>query len=248
MAYPNYKNKHLEEALFHPRDFVRWAHKENKIIFPKKWIITFQKHAEGFIRRNFKVKKHVNHSLGGNIYIKGRVGFIRIRGIGAPHACTVLEELIAIGGREFIITGTAGGLKERGLFLCNRAIRDEGTSIHYVNHSKYSYPNKELTFRIKKFLESKGLKVELGTSWTIDAPYRETKKEINYYKREGVKTVEMEASAMFTVARLRRVKIAAIFSVSDIIGNDKWEPHFDKKHYKIAFHKAIAYSYELLRK
>ncbi|MBI1968679.1 hypothetical protein HYS49_02105, partial [Candidatus Woesearchaeota archaeon] len=69
-----------------------------------------------------------------------------------------------------------------------------------------------------------------ATSWTIDAPYRETKAEIQKYKKQNVATVEMESSALFTVAQIRKVKIASAFVVSDVLGEDKWDPQFDAKH------------------
>jgi purine-nucleoside phosphorylase len=71
-----------------------------------------------------------------------------------------------------------------------------------------------------------------GTTWTIDAPYRETTKEINKYKKEGIATVEMEAAALFAVTRYRKLKSAAIFSISDVLG-EKWEPKFNTKEHKV---------------
>ncbi|MEM3341686.1 MAG: hypothetical protein QW728_03245 [Thermoplasmata archaeon] len=69
-----------------------------------------------------------------------------------------------------------------------------------------------------------------ATSWTINAPYRETKAEIQNYKKQNVATVEMESSALFTVAKIRKVKIASAFVVSDVLGENKWDPQFDAKH------------------
>ncbi len=68
-----------------------------------------------------------------------------------------------------------------------------------------------------------------SASWTIDAPYRETKAEIQEYRKEGIGTVEMEASALFVVAKFRRVKISSAFVVSDILKDNKWNPQFDAK-------------------
>jgi len=156
------------------------------------------------------------------------IGIIYSFGIGSPFAATLLEELIAMGGKEFINMGTAGGLVNNGIFLCNKALRDEGTSHHYIADGIYSYPNKELTNKLKKSLIKSGLKFNIGPTWTIDAPYRKTKKEVIYYKKEGILTVEMEASALFAVAKLRGVKIASVFVVSDVLGNEKWDSQFHK--------------------
>lgn len=246
MDYPNFKNKYLEEALFHPKDFIKYI-KEKRINLPKKWILIFQKSTERYIKRKFKLKRDKENHSGGNSYISGNVGFFRMGGIGSPHAVTVLEELIAMGGREFIIIGTAGGLQNQGIFLCNKAIRDEGTSHHYVKLGKYSYPDKNLTKKFERSIVRQGLNPVKGTTWTIDAPYRETKKEIARYKKEGVKTVEMEASALFVVAKVRNVKIAAAFAVSDIVGGDSWDPQFDRKHVKIKLNRLIDSAVECLK-
>lgn len=81
-------------------------------------------------------------------------------------------------------------------------------------------------------MDARKIRYNTGTSWTIDAPYRETRAEIQRYKKEGVQTVEMEAAAMFAVGKLRKVRMAAAFSVSDIIGGEEWEPSFHARHVK----------------
>ena len=107
-----------------------------------------------------------------------------------------LEELIAFGVKRFISIGTAGTLqkdiKVGDLIVCEKAIRDEGTSYHYLKPSKYAYASKEMTKRIKNALDALEQKYFVGTSWTIDAPYRETVVEARQYQKEGVATVEMK--------------------------------------------------------
>ena len=85
-------------------------------------------------------------------------------------------------------------------------------------------------------LKKKGLQFFRGVTWTIDAPYRETKAELQHYKKLGISTVEMEASAMFAVAKYRKVKIASAFVVSDILGT-KWVPKFHKLDVKRTLNK-----------
>ena len=88
-----------------------------------------------------------------------------------------MEELIAFGVKKFISIGTAGTLQKDitigSLMVCEKAIRDEGTSHHYLKPSKYAYASKEMTSKIKKSLDKFKQKYFVGTSWTIDAPYRE---------------------------------------------------------------------------
>jgi purine-nucleoside phosphorylase len=143
-----------------------------------------------------------------------------------------------MGGKEFINLGAAGGLAAKGIFVCNKAVRDEGTSHHYLKDGLFSYPDKELTARLEKTLKKNGVQYAKGASWTIDAPYMETKKEIDHYKKIGIKTVEMEASALFAVAKVRKVKIASLFVVSDVLG-EKWEPLFHQREYRKTLNKMI---------
>lgn len=227
MTYPQFKNKHLEEAFIHPEDWVSYR-KFDKSKFPQKYILTYQSSVLRHFRREYAGRYEIlKIHQGVNIHkIKGTsIGFLKIPGVGAPMAVTVAEELIGLGAKEFINIGTAGGLQHEGVFLCERAIRDEGTSYHYLPHGTYSYPTRQLTNSLARSLTKAGLEFERGTTWTIDTPYRETKAEIAQYKKKGIATVEMEASALFALAEYRKRQIASAFVVSDTIGK-KWEPKF----------------------
>ena len=241
MVYPIYKNKHLEEALFNPVDYINYKKIKNKKL-PKRFILIYDTGLERRIKVRHKLKKLNNVTHLGQIYFLKDVGILRINGIGSPHAVTILEELIALGVKEFISVGTAGGLKREGFFLCDKALRDEGTSYHYISHGKFSYPDQQLTTKFGNSMNKLGLPFEKAPTWTIDAPYRETKREIKNYTKNGVATVEMEASALFAVATVRKVKIASAFVVSDILG-EKWNPKFHhinlKKNLDLLFEAAV---------
>jgi len=249
MTYPNFKNKHLEEALFSPDDFLTYKKLEG-IKFPSKYILTYQSGALRHFRKKYAGRYEIM-KLNSVFHIhqikNSKVGFLKIPGIGAPQAVTIFEELIGLGGKEFINIGTAGGLKHGGVFLCDRAIRDEGTSSHYMAHEKYSYPDKSLTQRLAKTLQENGMVYETATTWTIDTPYRETRAEVKQYKKEGVATVEMESSALFAVAKLRKVKIASAFVVSDVLG-EKWQPKFHHINVKSTQNKMIDAAIDCLKK
>jgi uridine phosphorylase len=159
-----------------------------------------------------------------------RVGVIGGFGIGAPVTCIVLEGLIAYGVRRFVSVGFAGSLQADlvigDLVVCERAIRDEGTSHHYVAPAKYAPASPPMVGRLISTLDRKGLPYRVGTGWTVDAPYRETHAEIRHYGREGVLTVDMEASAVFAVAAYRGVEMGALFAISDQLAGAKWEHRF----------------------
>jgi uridine phosphorylase len=155
-----------------------------------------------------------------------RILVLKVPGFGAPTAVMTLEELIAFGIKKFLSLGAAGGLQQNmnigDIVICDRAIRDEGTSHHYVPVEKYAFPCAELTESLCTAFERKGIQYSKGTSWTTDAPYRETIEELRQYCSDGVATVEMEASALFAVGAYRGVSVSAIFAISDILSEEDW--------------------------
>lgn len=248
MTFPQFKNKHLEKALFKPEDYIKYRGFKGK--FPTNYIITYQSSALRHFRRQYASRYrifglHSNFQI--HILDRENIGFLKMPGIGAPLSVTFFEELVGLGLKRAINIGTAGGLQHEGVFLCDRAIRDEGTSHHYIPHGRYSYPDKRLTDELGKEIVKQGIDFERATSWTIDAPYRETKKEIAHYKNQGVATVEMEASALFAVAKLRKTQIASAFVVSDVLG-EKWAPKFHHLNVIKTQNKLIDSAIDCLRK
>jgi uridine phosphorylase len=252
MTFPNLKNKHAEDAMFSPQEFLGYLKKIKRIPTiepPEGLVIYYSKKQPSEFLDGYTFAKC--EAITGNFYfikeIKSKVGIVGGFGIGSPASCTLLEELISWGIKKFITVGDAGGLQKNlkagDIIICDRAIRDEGTSHHYAKHSKYSYASKSITDQIKKALDAKGQKYSVGTTWTIDAPYRETIKEARQYQKEGVLTVEMEASAMFAVAKYRNVELGAIFTVSDSLAEMQWKPQFHSKKLiskeKIMFQAAV---------
>jgi uridine phosphorylase len=160
----------------------------------------------------------------------GRIGVIGGFGIGAPAAANVLESLAAIGVQRFVSMGTAGSLRPDldvgDVVTCDRAVRDDGVSHHYAPAGLWAEPSPGLTGHLHRSLEAAGLDPTTGPAWTVDAPFRETVAEARHYADLGVAVVEMEAAALFTVARHRGVEIAAAFAVSDSLADGRWVPQF----------------------
>ncbi len=151
-------------------------------------------------------------------------------GPGSPCATIVVEELAAQGVRRFVMVGLAGALDPDlapgSYVVCTRALRDEGTSLHYRPPGRFALPDARLTRDLRQLLERERVPYRAGPTWTTDAPYRETREELRRFRREGILTVEMEASAVFTVARCRGFAAAALFVVSDRLDEKGWEPWF----------------------
>jgi uridine phosphorylase len=155
-----------------------------------------------------------------------RILVLKVPGFGAPTAVMSLEELIAFGIKKFVSLGAAGGLQQNmnvgDIVICDRAIRDEGTSFHYLPVEKYAFSCPELTENLCRAFERKTIPYSKGSSWTTDAPYRETIEELRQYCADGVATVEMEASALFAVGAYRGVSVCSIFAISDILSEEDW--------------------------
>ena len=125
--------------------------------------------------------------------------------VGAPFAVLVAEQLFASGCR-FLISVTSGGqilpvARPPYFVLIERALRDEGTSYHYLAPSAYSEPHPELLDMLVGTFEEGAVQVARGATWTTDAPFRETATNIEHHRSLGIMAVEMEAAALFAFSR-----------------------------------------------
>lgn len=148
-------------------------------------------------------------------------------GVGAPLAAGMFEEAIALGARKFIACGGAGVLDREiavgHIIIPNCAIRDEGTSYHYLEPSREVSVNKFGIEAIEKVLLKHKCKYIIGKTWTTDAFFRETVGKVNQRKSEGCLTVEMECSAFCAVAEFRNVTFAQILYSGDLVDCDEWD-------------------------
>ena len=156
------------------------------------------------------------------------IGVLHPAGPGAPMMAAALEELIAFGVARFIAIGLAGSLQpdlfSGDIVLCDRALRDEGTSYHYLPPARSVAPHPALVQQIAAAMVAHGVSHSIGTTWTTDAPYRETRRAVEACRAEGVMTVEMEAAALFAVGERLKVPTAAIFVISDRLIDRAWQP------------------------
>jgi uridine phosphorylase len=149
-------------------------------------------------------------------------------GVGAPLAGSFLEEAIECGCRKFVGIGMAGGLVPDltigHVTVPTAAVRDEGTSYHYLSANRRVEPASEAVRAVEEVLSRHDVPYVAGTTWTTDAPYRETRGKVRRRVEEGCITVEMEAAALFAIARFRDVPLAMIFMTSDDLSGEQWDP------------------------
>lgn len=157
---------------------------------------------------------------------QGRVAFAQ-PGIGAPLSAVILEELIALGCRKFVVCGGAGvldgSLTMGSPVLVTSAVRDEGTSYHYLPPDAVARPHARVNAALVETLDRWGWPYVEGKTWTTDGVYRETRSRVRRRAAEGCVTVEMEASALFAVAEFRGVELGQILYAGDDVGGEKWD-------------------------
>lgn len=139
------------------------------------------------------------HSLFALETAQGRIGVMH-PGVGAPLAAGMLEAAIASGGKYFVACGGAGavspGLALGHVIVPSAAVRDEGTSYHYLKPSREVALDPAVVSELVDVLVDHEVPHQVGKTWTTDAPYRETPARIQKRREEGCVTVEMETAAL----------------------------------------------------
>ena len=261
MPYPNYEGKHAHPALTEPSAFVRYWVSHGVLPAdhraPHSVVMLYQRSVYDAVRASGVspfaprgrsntafLDLHLFDATGGEVGVVG--GF----GIGAPAAVATMESLAAIGVRRFVGLGTAGALR-RGLdtgdvVVCDRAVRDEGVSHHYLPPARFAEAAPDLTTRLHDAFATAGLAPTIGSAWTIDAPFRETVLEARHYADEGVAVVEMEAAALFAVGAVRGVEVASAFAISDSLADGEWVPQFGDPRLAVRLAAMVATTVDVL--
>lgn len=229
-----------DPALFSPKQyFMRSQASQNAInkILDKDYSICFLFFHESF-RKAFREKMGLTLSKANplkgykfEIYEKnGKQIGLALLPEGAPAAVRTLEEIQVLNFDKFISVGICGGLQDDAkigdTLLIDQAIRDEGTSMHYQSPSVFSYPHFGFTEFLNEKMTEHKMGHKLGLCWTTDAPYRETKKKITYWKKKITLGVEMECSGLFSLAKYRQFAISSVLIISDVLNKECWDPNF----------------------
>jgi uridine phosphorylase len=146
------------------------------------------------------------------------IGFIG-GAVGAPFAVLVAEQLFASGCRLLISMTSAGQLRDVRpppyYIMIDRALRDEGTSYHYESAARFSDAPAKLLELMSGAFDHLGIGMVTGPTWTTDAPFRETATLIKERRGEGLLAVEMEAAALYALARKRDLPILCFALVTN---------------------------------
>lgn len=152
------------------------------------------------------------------------------RTIGGPYAVLVAEQMAISGARVVLGLTSAGRVNSAmplpGLVVVTSAIRDEGTSYHYLPPAKMVDAPLKVTRLLESELQTQPLPVLSGVVWTTDAPYRETERQLADHANAGVLAVEMQAASLLAFSEKRRFPVGIVAHVTNGVGQ-MGEP-FDK--------------------
>lgn len=166
------------------------------------------------------------------VYLYDNKILIALCPLGGPAAANLMEELIYVGIRQFVGVGSCGAISDVDIteyFVPDRAIRDEGTSYHYLAPSRYVKTSSGLVDKITSVLNKHNEAYTLGTVWTTDAMYRETPKKIDKRLKDGAIAVEMETASLCAVAKAKNAEYACLLYYSDHNNGLQWKSRlYDK--------------------
>ncbi|HSM71238.1 MAG TPA: nucleoside phosphorylase [Anaerolineales bacterium] len=246
MKFPIYPDKHKLIAMVTAEQMMDFRRKQGGLgetKAPETVILCLYKGVMKYFPLKYPSKR-VKGFLGDLYLIKktgGRVAVMGNFGIGSPVVANLAEEMAAWGAGRLVLLSLSGGLQTDlspgSIVVCDRAIRDEGTSYHYLPPDKYVNASSELVAHISTVFDSNGLQYSIGGTWSTDAPYRESREEAESFQSEGILTVDMESAGLFAVGQIRGVQVSSVFVVGDSLANPRWSTPPDMRvlHEKLKF-------------
>ena len=178
--------------------------------------------------RRFLFNSRLTVSQQGSCFVAGPA-------VGAPMAVMALEKLIVLGARRIVLFGWCGTLVQElavgDCLVAGRALSGEGTSAYYSTD-----PEPEPSARLCELLRQtmgESLPCRSGRLWSTDAPYREGRPLLQELRAEHeIVAVDMEYSALCSVASFRGVELAGLFLISDELWQQEWSPGFARPEFR----------------
>ena len=166
------------------------------------------------------------------------------RTIGGPYTVLIAEQMAVCGMKAVVGLASAGrigrALPLPGIVVADEAVRDEGTSLHYLTESETVRGDLELAEALSVAMKAVELPVRQGLVWTTDAPYRETHSQIEHWASRDVLAVEMQAASLFAFGRARGVATGLVAHVTNAIDHDGEPFHKGPDEVDIAMLAAIS--------
>lgn len=209
--------------------------RHSEIILPKKAVYAFLGDTIDDYARDVGAEiLDVFHTIGRdtNIYRirhKGEDLCLCRAPLGGPAAVQLLDWLIGHGVRAVVTAGSCGALAplpENAFLIPERALRDEGTSYHYLPPARFVELSPEAVRIIRETLHDKGLASAPCTTWTTDGFFRETEAMVRHRREEGCLTVEMECASLAACAQFRGVLFGQLLYTADSLAD---AAHYDER-------------------
>ncbi len=221
------------EGFIKPQGIKFREGQDSSIVLPKVAVGVFSRHLFEDVVEKYSCKE-VGYmsmaSLERNIYIlryKDKELTFFMAGVSGPWISSDLEELHAQGVDKFIIFGNCGvldsSIEDCSIIIPTKAFRDEGTSYHYMEESETVDLNPKYVDEFIGILEKYKFDYTIGSTWTTDAFFRETKEKIDYFKSNGAVCVEMEGAAIGAVSQRIGVESFTFYYAGDNLDGAEWD-------------------------
>lgn len=231
MTIPNYRPKYDAPAVLRPEHHIERMEFDPADV-PESVILAFQSvvpdaaASEAYRSLSFPSDEmYVIDREGVDIGVYGEFG------IGAPMTGAVVETLAALDVETVMILGGCGTLQSdvdgSEALVIEDAIRDEGTSYHYLDPGERARAHSSIVAGLKAAAQSADVSFRVGSTWTTDAIYRETVPEVERYASQGVLAVEMEVAALLAVADYYDLDAGALLAAFDAVRPEEWVPRVD---------------------
>jgi uridine phosphorylase len=232
MSYPNYPEKHRFESLLTAEKIVAYRKllgRMPKLDSPHGVLFCLERSLPAHMGRRIQVQKagSINAEIHTVKRVKNQVAIVTDFGGGSSIVVELAEELAVMGAKKMILMTWAGTLQPDlnpgDIVVCNRALRDDGVSQHYLPSAKYIDGDDHLSRQLADAIQARGGKCTIGTTWTTAAPYRETSEEIRQYQSEGIQVIEMETAGLFCVGQVRSIPTTSVVVVMDSLATLEWK-------------------------
>ena len=236
-----------DKPILSPKEFI------DETTYPEKGVMIFTEYMADAVKDLAKLKNTLKHS---NKPYKIRYLDHDITLIypfyGAPATIVALEIAVAYGLKKVIVVGEAGAIHPEvritDYIMPIWGVRGEGTSYHYMSREYTPRIYNELHKTLLNNLREKGYNVHIGGVWTIDAIFRETLDKVRRYRDMGVLCVDMESTALMTVADYRDIELAILLIASDELYHGRWVSGWGSEELKEAEYNALKTTLETLIK
>jgi uridine phosphorylase len=223
---------HKEASLFTPENLLREARRQKAIAkgrIPPICVLD----PDGDIVRHLRRKQRAARNPYWSCYHSelyeshlgtGAIGIVGCA-VGAPYAVLVAEEMFASGCSLLLSITSAGKVRHQvgapRYLVLSRALRDEGTSRRYLPPGGYANLGEGLLRTLRVHMAESPVPLGVGTSWTTDAPFRETASAINRARGRGAVCVEMEAAALYAFAEARQRDVVCVAHLTNTMAQSK---------------------------